>query len=49
MFSAVYGIMIHLEDETITDGKIAYFTKFVNPAVGNFPASAGGFQDAGFS
>jgi hypothetical protein len=42
MFSAVYGGMIHLEDETITDGKIAYFTKFVNPAVWNFPASAGG-------
>jgi hypothetical protein len=30
MFSAVYGGMIHLEDETIMDGKIAYFTKFVN-------------------
>jgi len=30
MFSAVYDGMIHLEDETITDGKIAYFAKFVN-------------------
>ena len=30
MFSAVYGGMIHLEDETIIEGKITYFTEFVN-------------------
>jgi len=42
MFSSVYGGMIHLEHETIMGGKIAYFTKFVNPAVWNFPAAAGG-------
>jgi len=30
MFSAVYGGKFHLENETITEGKIAYFTEFVN-------------------
>jgi hypothetical protein len=41
MFSAVYGGKFHPEDETIMEGKIAYFTEFVNPA-----ASARGFQTA---
>jgi len=44
MFSAVYGGMFHLEDETIMEGKIAYFTEFVNPV-----ASAGEFQTAGLN